>query len=288
MRISFLSLLFSSLFFAQIVSAAENDSQAKSALLKAIDAEDTATVKKFAGSGNESIDRDDALQEKIYRYLEGEDQRVLLAKQKAKADAVARNKAHAKARRDALAAKKAAEEKRKMDVLAAAKAKKRADEKKRQQAAAEKKVPPVKAIAKTPEAIAPKAKTAPAIAVAVAATPVPAAAVKAEEGLNAPLIISDMKLIGTWKQIGSNKVSTLVVNDDSSFMLKEVEDDGTLTLTGTWESDQSSFDLDITKVQHNIHSRETDINHFYKVEKLSNRRLVLRDQRDRIAYDLKR
>jgi hypothetical protein len=91
-----------------------------------------------------------------------------------------------------------------------------------------------------------------------------------------------------WKQVGSDKVSTLSVDKDGKFTLEEVEDDGTLTLKGTWRSDKNIFMLSIKKVQRNIHSRETNIHRIYKVEELSDYRLVLSDQRDRIAYDLKR
>jgi len=71
-------------------------------------------------------------------------------------------------------------------------------------------------------------------------------------------------------------------------MLEQVEDDGTLTISGTWKSEENIFMLSIKKVQRNVHSRETNIHRIYKVERLSKHRLVLRDKRNRIAYDLKR
>ena len=91
-----------------------------------------------------------------------------------------------------------------------------------------------------------------------------------------------------WKQVSSDRVNTLAVNKDGQFTLEEIEDDGTLTLTGTWRNDKNIFMLSIKKVQRNMHSRETSIHRIYKIEELNDHRLVLSDQRDRIAYDLKR
>ncbi|WP_345977404.1 hypothetical protein [Sulfurimonas sp. HSL3-7] len=331
---------------------AVDDVKLKSALLKAIKNHDTAAVKAIADGGHESIDRDDVLQEKIYIYLEAEDERIRLAKEKAKADVIAAQKkakadaaaaqkaaeekaksdtlakqraqqkakadavaaqkaaeekakadalakqkaaekkaAEKKARADALAAKKAAEEEKRKKALAAQKEKERkaAAEQKRKQAAAEKKAAAQKTAAAKP-APKPSVKTAPKVVVptVVAAPAAAAAAPSAEKMTEEPAIISDKKLIGTWKQLNSTKVTTFAINQDASFNLEEVEDDGTLTLLGTWKSNKNIFMLSIKKVQRNAHSRKTDIHRIYKIEILSNHRLVLRDQRNRIAYDLKR
>ena len=141
MRISFLFLLLNALFFTQILTAAD-DAQLKSALLKAIDAHDTAKVQALADGGYESIDRDDALQEKIYLYFEAEKERALHAKEQAKIDAVAKKAADEKMKADA-AAKEIADEKAK----AAAAAKKKAQETANAEAAAAKKAAVKKAAA---------------------------------------------------------------------------------------------------------------------------------------------
>lgn len=243
------------------------------------------------------------------------------AKEKAKADAVAKQNAEIKAAAAAVAAKKAAKDKKKKDALAAknkakadaiakqnaekkaaAAAKKAKEDKARQAKAAEKKrkdaaaakkkaaaqkqakakkVAPKKKAAPKKSVTAPKVKAAPkaVIAAPVVAVPVAAAA--------APLTVSDKKLIGTWKQISSDKVITLVIEEDTNFTLEQVEDDGTLTISGTWKSEENIFMMSIKKVQRNVHSRDTDIHRIYKVERLSKHRLVLRDKRNRIAYDLK-
>lgn len=207
------------------------------------------------------------------------------AKEKAKKDAVAKENAR----------KKAAADKKKRDALAAQKAKEKkaqqakAAEKKRKEAAAAKKKAPkkeVKAKKATPKKPAPKKVTPKKVATpkvtpkAVVAAPVAVAAV--------PLTVSDKKLVGTWKQVSSEKVITLVIGKDASFSLEQVEDDGTLTIIGTWKSEENIFMLSIKKVQRNVHTRDTDIHRIYKVERLSKHRLVLRDKRNRVAYDLKR
>ena len=215
------------------------------------------------------------------------------AKNKASADAVAKQNAEKKAAVAAVAAKKAATEKKKKDALAAKKAqekkarqakaaeqKRKADAKKK--AAAQKQAKPKKAAPKksTAKKTVPKVKAVPVVAAPIVAAPVVAAA--------KPLTISDKKLIGTWKQVSSEKVITLNIEKDTNFILEQVEEDGTLTLTGTWKSEENIFMLSIKKVQRNVHSRETNIHRIYKVERLSKHRLVLRDKRNRIAYDLKR
>lgn len=325
MRISFLLLLLHTLFFSQIAFAVD-DVELKSALLKAIKTHDTAAVKAIADGGYESIDRDDVLQEKIYYYLEAEEERIRLAKEqakadklaqeqakkkaaaaaaaaqkaaeeKAKADALAKQRAQQKAKADALAKQKAAERKARADALAAKKA---AEEEKRKKALAAEKEKARKAAAeqKRKEAAAKQAAAAkpvpkpvvktvpkPVVAPVVAA---PAAAAAAAEKKEEPVIVSDKKLIGTWKQVTSAKVITFAINQDASFNLEEVEEDGTLTLLGTWKSDKNIFMLSIKKVQRNVHSRRTDIHRIYKIKILSKHRLVLRDQRNRIAYDLQR
>ena len=328
LRISFLILLMNALVFTQVSSAASADTKLKSALLKAMKTHDTATVKALAEGGHESIDRDDVLQERIYEYLDAERQREIQAKERAKADAIAKKQAKEKATTDAaaakaaaekkiktdavakqnaeikaaaaaVAAKKAAENKKKKDALAAKKAKEnkarqaKAAEKKRKDAAAKKKaaaqkqakakkVAPKKKAAPKKSVPAPKVKVAPKAAVVapVVAAPVAAAAV--------PLTVSDTKLIGTWKQVSSEKVITLTIEEDTSFTLMQIEDDGTLTISGTWKSEENIFMMSIKKVQRNVHSRETSIHRIYKVERLSKHRFVLRDKRNRIAYDLKR
>ncbi len=371
MRISFLILLVNALLFTQIVSAVDNDTKLKSALLKAIKTHDTATVTTLANGGHEAIDRDDVLQEKIYEYLEAERQRDIQAKENAKAAAVAKQEAQEKAKLDAIAAQQAAEEKKKQDAIAKQKseaaaaaaavaAKKAAEEKKKQDAIAAKKAADAKAAAKqkadaeaaaavvaaqkaaeekkkqdaiaakkaadakakaaaqkqaqtktvAPKKVAAPAKSAPvpaakAVPKAVIAAPVVAAPIVAEDedededemteeatttdaAEPAPITISDQKLIGTWKQLSSEKVITLVVEENRDFMLEQIEDDGTLTITGTWKSEENIFMMSIKKVQRNVHTRETDIHRIYKVERLSAHRFVLLDKRNRIAYDLKR
>lgn len=350
MRISFLLLLLNALFFAQIASAASEDTKLKGALLKALKTHDTPTVKALSAGGHESIDRDDVLQERIYNYLEDERQLEIQAKEKAKADVLAKQKAKEKAKTDAIAAKKAAEEKVKTDAIAKQKAEKKAAaaavaakkaaedkkkkdalaaknkvkadaaakkkaatvaataaavaakkakekkarqakaaEKKRKDAAAAKKKAAAKkqpkakkAAPKKAVAAKPKVKAVPKAAVVVPVVAVPVAAAAA------PLTIANQKLIGTWKQVSSEKVITLVVEEDTNFMLEQVEDDGTLVISGTWKSEENIFMLSIKKVQRNVHSRETNIHRIYKVDRLSKHRLVLRDKRNRIAYDLKR
>ena len=378
MRISFLILLVNALLFTQIVSAVDDDTKLKSALLKALKTHDTATVTALANGGHEAIDRDDVLQEKIYEYLEAERQRDIKAKEDAKAAAIAKQEAKEKARLDAIAAQEAAEKKKQADAIAKEKAEaaaaaaavaaqkaaqdkkkqdaiaaqKAAEEKKKQDAIAAKKAADEKAKAaaaakqkadaetaaaavaakkaadaKAKEAaqkqaqtktVAPKkaavpATPAPAVAApkvkavpkAVVAAPVIAAPIVAdnedddEEEMTdevknedaaapEPITISDKKLIGTWKQISSEKVITLDVEENRNFVLEQIEDDGTLTITGTWKSEENIFMMSIKKVQRNVHTRETDIHRLYKVERLSAHRLVLLDKRNRIAYDLKR
>ncbi len=212
---------------------------------------------------------------------------ALAAKNRAKADAIAKQNAEKKAAAAAVAAKKAKEDKARRAKAAEKKRKNAAAAKKKaaaqKQAKAKKTTPKKKAAPKT-TVTAPKVKAAPkaVIAAPVVAAPI-AAAVAAE-----PLTVSDKKLVGTWKQISSEKVITLVIEEDTNFSLEQVEDDGTLTITGTWKSEENIFMLSIKKVQRNVHSRETDIHRIYKVERLSKHRLVLRDKRNRIAYDLKR
>ncbi|MGB5966322.1 MAG: hypothetical protein WBG65_12455 [Sulfurimonadaceae bacterium] len=370
MRISFLILLLNALIFTQLASAASDDTKLKGALLKAMKTHDTATVEALANGGYESIDRDDVLQEKIYEYLDAERERevqaktdavtakkaaedkkkkdALAAKNRAKADAVAKKQASVKAaavaaaavaakkaadekkKKDAIAAKKAADDKVKADAIAkqnaekkavaasaaAVAAKKAAEEKKKKAAeeqakakktASKKKVAP-ETVAKKATPAAPKVKVAPKAVVAPVAAVIaaPVVAPDADEDIDAeeadtdadaevepvvaaaPLSVSDKELIGIWKQLSSEKVITLVIEENTNFSLEQVEDDGTLTIMGTWKSEEDIFMLSIKKVQRNVHTRETDIHRIYKVERLSKHRLVLRDKRDRIAYDLKR
>jgi chemotaxis protein histidine kinase CheA len=211
---------------------------------------------------------------------------ALAAKKRAKKQAAAKEKAKKDAAAKETARKKAAADKKRRDAIAAKKAKDKktqqakAAQKKRQQAAAAKKKTPKKQV--KAKKVAPKKVTAPTKVVpkAVVAAPVAAAAI--------PLTISDNKLVGTWKQVSSEKVITLVIEKDASFSLEQVEDDGTLTILGTWKSEENILMLSIKKVQRNVHTRETNIHRIYKVERLSKHRLVLRDKRNRIAYDLKR
>ena len=224
---------------------------------------------------------------------------ALAAKNKVKADAAAKKKAKQKAAAAAVAAKKAADKKKKKDALAAKKAKEdkarkaKAAEKKRKDAAAAKKKAAAEKQAKAKKA-APKKQAAPKKAAskveaapkAVIAAPVVAAPVAAAAA--APLTASNKEVLGTWKQISSEKVITLTIEEDASFTLEQIEDDGTLTISGTWKSEENIFMMSIKKVQRNVHSRETSIHRIYKVERLSKHRFVLRDKRNRIAYDLKR
>jgi len=211
------------------------------------------------------------------------------AAEKKRKDAAAK-KAADKKKRDALAAKKArdakaakarkakaAEKKRKADAAAA---KKRAAAKKAQK----KKVAPKKVTKKstpTVKAVTPKVKVAPKAA--VVAAPVVVATKPA-----APLSVTAKELVGKWKQISSEKVITLLINADTSFVLEQIEDDGTLVIKGNWKQEENIFMLTIRKVQRNVHTRETNIHRIYKVDRISKHRLVLRDKRKRIAYDLKR
>jgi len=197
---------------------------------------------------------------------------ALAAKNKTKADAVAKQKAEKKAAAAAVAAKKAQERKTRQAKAA---------EKKRKDAATAKKKSAAQKQAKAKKT-APKVKAVPK---AVIAAPVAAVSVSAAAK---PLTVSNKKLIGTWKQISSEKVITLIIEKDTNFTLEQVEDDGTLTITGTWKSEENIFMMSIKKVQRNVHSRETNIHRIYKVDRLSKNHLVLRDKRDRIAYDLKR
>jgi len=366
LRITFLILLLNSLFFTQVVSAVSEEAKLKGALLKAMKTHDTQMVEAIASGGYEAIDRDDVLQERIYNYLEDERQHAIAAKEKAKADALAKEEAKEKARIDAehakeaaeakaktdaiakenaaitaaaaaVTAKKVAEEKKKKDAITAkkrakqkaaanekakkdaaakaqarkkaaadkkkrdaiaaknAKAKKaqqaKAAEKKRKQAAAAKKQVKAKKVAPkkvTPKKVTPKKVAAPKKVVAPKVAPKAVVAAPVAAAITVPLTVSDKKLIGTWKQVSSEKVITLVIKKDTSFSLEQVEDDGTLTILGTWKSEENIFMLSIKKVQRNVHTRDTDIHRIYKVERLSKHRLVLRDKRNRVAYDLKR
>ncbi len=233
---------------------------------------------------------------------------IKAAEEKKRKEAAAKKNAEAKA----AAAQKAAEEKKKKDALAAKKAKedkarkakaaekkrkeaaiaKKAEEKRKAAAAAEKKAAAKKAAAPKPKAVAvPAAVVAPAAAVAAEDAEDTVAAedaVTAEAVEAAPLSVSDKELVGTWKQVSSEKVITLNIGKDRNFVLEQVEDDGTLTISGTWKSEENIFMMSIKKVQRNVHTRETDIHRIYKVDRLSNHRFVLLDKRDRIAYDLKR
>ena len=358
MRITFLILLLNSLVFTQVASAVSDDVKLKGALLKAMKTHDTQIVEAIANGGYEVIDRDDVLQERIYEYLDAERQRAIAAKEKAKADALAKEEEKEKARIDALKAQevaeakaktdaiakenaavaaaaaavtaqkvaaekkktdaiaakkrakkqtvakekakkdaavkkkarqKAAADKKKRNALAAKKAKekkakqaKAADKKRRQAAAAKKKAPKKKVSKKaTPKKVSVPRVAAPTVTPkAIVVVPVAATVV--------PLTISDKKLIGTWKQVSSEKVITLVIKKNTNFSLEQVEDDGTLTILGTWKSEENIFMLSIKRVQRNVHTRDTDIHRIYKVERLSKHRLVLRDKRNRVAYDLKR
>jgi len=103
-----------------------------------------------------------------------------------------------------------------------------------------------------------------------------------------PLTVSAKKLVGRWKEIDSDKVVTLKIDKDTNFTLEQVEDDGTLTIMGTWKSDEDIFMLSIKRIQRNVHTRETNIRRVYKVVELTKHSLVLEDKRKRIAYDLKR
>ena len=86
----------------------------------------------------------------------------------------------------------------------------------------------------------------------------------------------------------SEKVITLSIEENRNFALEQIEDDGTLKISGTWKSEENIFMMSIKKVQRNVHSRDTDIHRIYKIDRLSNHRFVLLDKRNRIAYDLKR
>jgi len=247
-----------------------------------------------------------------------------LAKQNASAAAaaavVAKKAADAKKKKEAAAAKKRADAKRKADQKAAAEKKKRdaaaqkkrreaaaakkkkeqataakkaqAAKQKRKEAAAKKNAAPKKSVKKStppvkktvPKKAAPKKVAAPKV-VPKAAVVVPVAATTAEA---APVAVSNKKLIGTWKQVSSEKVITLKIEANTDFTLEQVEDDGTLTISGTWKSEENILMLSIKRVQRNVHTRDTDIHRIYKVERLSKHRLVLKDKRNRIAYDLKR
>ena len=224
---------------------------------------------------------------------------ALAAKNKVKADAAAKKKAKQKAAAAAVAAKKAADKKKKKDALAAKKAKEdkarkaKAAEKKRKDAAAAKKKAAAEKQAKAkkaapkkqaaPKKAAPKVEAAPKAVIAAPVVTAPVAAAAA-----APLTVSNKELLGTWKQISSEKVITLLIKEDTNFTLEQIEDDGTLTISGTWKSEENIFMMTIKRVQRNVHTRETNIHRIYKVERLSKHRLVLRDKRNRIAYDLKR
>ena len=103
-----------------------------------------------------------------------------------------------------------------------------------------------------------------------------------------PLTVSMKKLLGTWKEVNSNKVITLKIAKDGQFTLEQAEEDGTLFIAGTWKSEENIFMMNIKKVQRNMHTRETDIHRVYKVVTLNKKQLVLHDKRNRIAYDLSR
>nr|MDA3945468.1 hypothetical protein [Helicobacteraceae bacterium] len=225
---------------------------------------------------------------------------------KAKANAAAKQKAQAGGVSAAVAAKKAAEENKQKEAAAAKKAKADAlaAKQKAEEAAAAKKAAEQKRAADAlaaKKAAEQKAATKAAAAAAVIAAPVVMnddveedigeedAAVAEPEVLPVlALTASDKEFVGTWEQISSDKIITLTIEKNTNFTLEQVEDDGTLTITGTWKSEGTMFMLNIKKVQRNVHSRETDIHRIYKVERLSNHRLLLRDKQNRIAYDLKR
>ena len=103
-----------------------------------------------------------------------------------------------------------------------------------------------------------------------------------------PITISTKKLLGTWKEVNSDKVITLKIAKDGQFSLEQVEEDGTLSIAGTWKSEEDIFMMNIKKVQRNMHTRETDIHRVYKVVTLNKKQFVLHDKRKRIAYDLTR
>jgi len=202
------------------------------------------------------------------------------AKEKARLNALAKEEASTKAARDDAAVKMAAAKKKEKDAAAKKARQKKAAAKKRKDAAAKKKAAAKKA---TPK----KKKTAvvkPKAAAAVVAVPV----VAASKAPATQLSVTAKELVGLWKQISSEKVITLSVKADTSFMLEQVEDDGTLTIMGNWKHEENIFMLSIKKVQRNVHTRDTNIHRIYKVDRLSKHRLVLRDKRNRIAYDLKR
>ena len=111
---------------------------------------------------------------------------------------------------------------------------------------------------------------------------------KKKATIQKPLSISTKKLLGTWKEVNSDKVITLKIAKDGQFTLEQVEEDGTLSIAGTWKSEEDIFMMNIKKVKRNMHTRETDIHRVYKVVTLNKKHFILHDKRKRIAYDLTR
>ena len=193
-------------------------------------------------------------------------------------------------------AAKARKAKQQKDAVAAAAlaSKRKAADKKRREAAA-KKAKQEKLIAQKKAAqkrkAAAKKKAATPKRTAVRTTPKAAIPVVAATAVVvAPVVLSDIdkQLVGEWKEILPEKVSTLTINDNGSFLLEEVEEDGTLTLKGLWKNDKNILMLTIKKVQRNVHTRETNIHRVYKIELLQDNSLRILDKRRRVTYNLSR
>ena len=227
-----------------------------------------------------SLERDDDTAQK-----EAEAQRAEAARQKQQKETEAKLAQETQSKKDA-AARKAQHEK----LLQQAKADKVAAEKQRAKRLAQEEAARVKAAAekekarkalalkKEKELKARKAKIAEDKRIQN----------KKSAAAKKPLTVSMKKLIGTWKEVNSDKVVTMKISKDGQFTLEQVEEDGTLSLAGTWKSEEDIFILNIKQVQRNVHTRETDIHRVYKVVTLNKKQLVLHDKRDRVAYNLSR
>jgi len=241
---------------------AKQDKELAAAAALAAKQKATAQKKREAATKKMAQDKKSAQQKQAKKAQAAKARKAKQQKDAAAAAALAsKRKAADKKRREA-AAKKAKQDKIAAQKKAAAK----------QKAAAKKK-------AATPKRTA--VKTTPKAAVPVAVTTVTVVA---------PLALSDIdkKLVGEWKEVLPEKVSTLTINDNGSFLLEEVEEDGTLTLKGLWKNDKNILMLTIKKVQRNVHTRETNIHRVYKIELLEKNSLRILDKRRRVTYNLSR
>ena len=346
MRISFQILLANALLVSQLASASSgDDTQLRTALMRAMKTHDTVMVQAVANSGHESIDNDIELQEQIKSYFANEAAYEKARNKRAKAAAQAKSRAKvqkpAKSKaliqekkepevqermaapvveqisleRDDDTAQKEAEaqraeqERQKLQKATEAKLAQEAQAKKdatklkaQKQAQLEKEAAQKKRTERLAKeeaqrnaalkeknrkiAAAKKARAKKAHDTRIAKEQRIAKQKKAAS--QKPLSVSSKKLLGTWKEVNSEKVITLKIAKDAQFTLEQVEEDGTLLIAGTWKSEENIFMMNIKKVQRNMHTRETDIHRVYKVVTLNKKQLVLHDKRNRVAYDLSR